>query len=113
HYYLELYKSAMDLKAQTPESLLIPTASSLTFYQRGAWVLVALRETIGERSFKKAIKTYLKKHAFKNVDTHDFFNVVMAKSQLDLENFIRSEEHTSELQSRENLVCRLLLEKKK
>src|SRR5690606_39886642 len=34
----------------------------------------------------------------------------------ELENFlllIRSEEHTSELQSRENLVCRLLLEKKK
>src|SRR5690606_40839554 len=27
--------------------------------------------------------------------------------------FQRSEEHTSELQSRENLVCRLLLEKKK
>src|SRR5690606_40955891 len=26
--------------------------------------------------------------------------------------FYRSEEHTSELQSRENLVCRLLLEKK-
>src|SRR5690606_41046995 len=26
---------------------------------------------------------------------------------------IRSEEHTSELQSRDNLVCRLLLEKKK
>src|SRR5690606_40964581 len=26
--------------------------------------------------------------------------------------YIRSEEHTSELQSRENLVCRLLLEKK-
>src|SRR5690606_41789821 len=27
--------------------------------------------------------------------------------------YSRSEEHTSELQSRENLVCRLLLEKKK
>src|SRR6266567_8601975 len=27
--------------------------------------------------------------------------------------FIRSEEHTSELQSQSNLVCRLLLEKKK
>src|SRR5690606_39746677 len=26
---------------------------------------------------------------------------------------LRSEEHTSELQSRENIVCRLLLEKKK
>src|SRR5207302_2433479 len=29
-----------------------------------------------------------------------------------LETRLRSEEHTSELQSRENLVCRLLLEKK-
>src|SRR5690606_41980566 len=29
------------------------------------------------------------------------------------ESLPRSEEHTSELQSRENLVCRLLLEKKK
>src|SRR5436309_8418646 len=31
----------------------------------------------------------------------------------DLVDGLRSEEHTSELQSRENLVCRLLLEKKK
>src|SRR5690606_40515033 len=31
----------------------------------------------------------------------------------DLADLLRSEEHTSELQSRENLVCRLLLEKKK
>src|SRR3712207_8411679 len=30
-----------------------------------------------------------------------------------LQNFPRSEEHTSELQSRQYLVCRLLLEKKK
>src|SRR5438105_11024976 len=29
------------------------------------------------------------------------------------DNFLRSEEHTSELQSRVELVCRLLLEKKK
>src|SRR5690606_41903109 len=33
--------------------------------------------------------------------------------QAALDRFFRSEEHTSELQSRENLVCRLLLEKKK
>src|SRR5690606_40414006 len=35
-----------------------------------------------------------------------------ALGQIDRQ-FGRSEEHTSELQSRENLVCRLLLEKKK
>src|SRR3712207_7768990 len=33
--------------------------------------------------------------------------------QLGREDFVRSEEHTSELQSRQYLVCRLLLEKKK
>ena len=33
--------------------------------------------------------------------------------QVELVNPTRSEEHTSELQSRTNLVCRLLLEKKK
>src|SRR5690606_41293404 len=36
-----------------------------------------------------------------------------AAAQFGLEGVARSEEHTSELQSRENLVCRLLLEKKK
>src|SRR5690606_39748311 len=39
--------------------------------------------------------------------------VVNASPVADLSESTRSEEHTSELQSRENLVCRLLLEKKK
>src|SRR5256886_6808919 len=34
-------------------------------------------------------------------------------AQLSIEDLQRSEEHTSELQSQSNLVCRLLLEKKK
>src|SRR2546427_7626524 len=38
-------------------------------------------------------------------------NVALRKS-LDLYGQVRSEEHTSELQSQSNLVCRLLLEKK-
>src|SRR5690606_41893114 len=38
-------------------------------------------------------------------------SLVRKSDDLDMEK--RSEEHTSELQSRENLVCRLLLEKKK
>src|SRR5690606_18617392 len=41
-----------------------------------------------------------------------FANFVNVKKEL-LYIALRSEEHTSELQSRENLVCRLLLEKKK
>src|SRR3712207_8151054 len=34
-------------------------------------------------------------------------------AEVDTETHLRSEEHTSELQSRQYLVCRLLLEKKK
>src|SRR4051812_49953604 len=40
---------------------------------------------------------------------HDFFKIENPKSIA----LARSEEHTSELQSHVNLVCRLLLEKKK
>src|SRR5690606_41862052 len=40
-------------------------------------------------------------------------DLVVARDHTDLDpRALRSEEHTSELQSRENLVCRLLLEKK-
>src|SRR5690606_39403619 len=38
-------------------------------------------------------------------------NISQHTASLQNERFDRSEEHTSELQSRENLVCRLLLEK--
>src|SRR2546430_11652086 len=41
------------------------------------------------------------------------FDDAVTVHQLDNGNFERSEEHTSELQSQSNLVCRLLLEKKK
>src|SRR5690606_31673134 len=40
-------------------------------------------------------------------------NLDLLRIETDLRHAVRSEEHTSELQSRENLVCRLLLEKKK
>src|SRR3712207_7652841 len=37
----------------------------------------------------------------------------VTKKQMTFDKKVRSEEHTSELQSRQYLVCRLLLEKKK
>src|SRR5436190_14714623 len=43
---------------------------------------------------------------------HDVFPVGGIARPADRENVVRSEEHTSELQSHSDLVCRLLLEKK-
>src|SRR2546430_11780964 len=37
----------------------------------------------------------------------------LGEGDVDISAIVRSEEHTSELQSQSNLVCRLLLEKKK
>src|SRR5690606_39673585 len=48
-------------------------------------------------------------HVLGHVEAHQLDPELQRKLAGDL----RSEEHTSELQSRENLVCRLLLEKKK
>src|SRR5205085_12250061 len=45
--------------------------------------------------------------------TNTAIHVELASENISILNSSRSEEHTSELQSQSNLVCRLLLEKKK
>src|SRR3712207_7267102 len=55
-------------------------------------------------------------HAMQKVGNEGVITVEEAKTaetELDVVEGMRSEEHTSELQSRQYLVCRLLLEKKK
>src|SRR5688572_31464704 len=51
----------------------------------------------------------------KYVEVNELKNIKFShlQSSFDIKNQVRSEEHTSELQSQSNLVCRLLLEKKK
>src|SRR3712207_7112583 len=54
--------------------------------------------------------------AFAAVSSGDNSNIIsarVARETFGVQHVVRSEEHTSELQSRQYLVCRLLLEKKK
>ncbi|MFD1161856.1 M1 family metallopeptidase [Hwangdonia seohaensis] len=92
YYYWRLYEYAQELleqdKAGGSTSLLDPKSSSTTFYKKGAWVLHILRERVGDKAFKKAIKNYLKKHQFKNVETNDFINEVEKASGEDLTTFV-------------------------
>ncbi|MDO8315946.1 MAG: M1 family metallopeptidase [Flavobacterium sp.] len=90
YFYSKLYESASQLKyASRTDTIpvLNAKASSLTFYQKGAWALFVLHEEIGDKAFKKAVKNYLKKHAFQNVNTQDFFAEIKKLSDYDLENF--------------------------
>src|SRR5690606_41891156 len=68
-------------------------------------VLKKMEETFFE-VYPKEIKTY-NKNSMKKVA------MIIDPDYKGVAATARSEEHTSELQSRENLVCRLLLEKKK
>jgi len=88
HYYMMLFENAESLIAQTKSgkgtALLDASASSLTFYQHGAWALHALRAQLGDTDFKQGIRTYLKKYAGRNVTTDDFLQVMAATSGKDL-----------------------------
>ncbi|GAA4272304.1 M1 family metallopeptidase [Aquimarina gracilis] len=91
YFHYKLYENAEQLtalsKTANATSLLDPKASSLTFYQRGAWALHALRSIIGETSFKIAIHNYLEKYKYRNVTTSDFIKVVEEVSGMDLTEF--------------------------
>jgi len=80
YFYWKLFQSAEQLKALSDEGkgeiLLDPKASSLTYYEKGAWALHILKEKVGATNFNKAIINYLNKYQFKNVNTDDFLNEV-------------------------------------
>ncbi|WP_281638357.1 M1 family metallopeptidase [Flavobacterium marginilacus] len=90
YFYSKLYESSLQLKQASKTDtipVLNPKASSLSFYQKGAWALHVLREAIGEKAFKKAVKNYILKYSCQNVTTQDFFNEIKKVSNYDLINF--------------------------
>ena len=92
YYYWQLYQYAQELLEQDKvggsTSLLDPKSSSTTFYKKGAWVLHLLREQIGDAVFKKAVKNYVLKHQFADVETDDFIGEVEKISGQDLSAFV-------------------------
>lgn len=94
YFYWKLYDSYTKLSVLSlqnqGESLLNPKASSLTYYEKGAWALLMLQNRVGAEAFKKAIQNYLGKRAFGNVDTDDFIKEVEQTSEKDLKEFVQT-----------------------
>ncbi|KQO21141.1 aminopeptidase [Flavobacterium sp. Leaf82] len=89
-FYSKLYETAQQIKfASRTDTIpvLNAKASSLTFYEKGAWALFVLHESIGDKAFKKAIKSYLKKYAYQTVNTQNFFDEIRKVSDFDLDTF--------------------------
>jgi aminopeptidase N len=75
YFYNKLFQSSQQLiQAAKTDSIpvLNPKASTLSFYQKGAWALHVIRENIGAKAFQKAVKSYLKKYQYSNVITANF-----------------------------------------
>src|SRR2546430_10727911 len=65
-------------------------------------------KTLTGGSYKVLAATLTKNCFYSVIKRYNLRKKIITRIQ-----FLRSEEHTSELQSQSNLVCRLLLEKKK
>ena len=91
YFYWKLFDSAEQLKLAAEngqgEALQNDKASSLTFYEKGAWALVMLRNEIGDKAFKNGIKTYLENYKFKNVTIKDFIIEMEKASEKSLANY--------------------------
>lgn len=90
YFSWQLYNTAQQLqKASLTDTipLLNPKASTLSFYQKGAWTLHALRESIGREKFNLAVKNYLNRYAYQSVVTDNFFDEVNKVSDFDTDSF--------------------------
>src|SRR5687768_4764510 len=91
---------------------LLLAVAMIIYAERKIWAAIALRRgpnVVGPwgllQSFADGLKVFLKETIIPTSANKGLFLIAPIVS--------RSEEHTSELQSRLHLVCRLLLEKKK
>src|SRR3712207_7832851 len=93
-----------------PRSTLFPYTT--LFRSEGGIHRINLTELSGGRS----VMVYAQHEVLKDLIAkrlEDGGDVRFGVTDTKVDDFLRSEEHTSELQSRQYLVCRLLLEKKK
>ena len=90
YFYNELNEYALLLENASKTDtipVLHNNASSLTYYKKGAWALHIMREDVGAKKFQKAVKKYLMKYQYKNVNTDDFLKIAKEISGYDVENF--------------------------
>lgn len=91
YFQHQLYRTSLQLRNASKTDtipVLNEKASSLSFYQKGAWALHFMRESIGAKAFQKAVKRYLNKYQFQNVETQQFLaEVKRVAPSFDTESF--------------------------
>src|SRR2546422_71036 len=106
--------------SRTVEPITRPTSTSVRLPQRWpCWSFTLLNPSRSRKISDTGVRyrllrsTSRRSVALRYLELKSFVRSSVTESSSDLFRRSRSEEHTSELQSRLHLVCRLLLEKKK
>src|SRR5690606_39594176 len=115
----DLYKILSNLNHKNGYKRLGTTCFYCFYLQNIFYVYDAIGSMLLIKQFYRGVKIYLRNAGCVNVESDQILKLARCQflsSTLYIKGgrgrTDRSEEHTSELQSRENLVCRLLLEKK-
>ena len=91
HFYWKLFDKAQALKKQSDsgkgEALTDPKASSLTFYDKGTWALVALRDPVGDIPFRTGVLNFLQRYRFKNATVDNLLAEIELTSGTNLDPF--------------------------
>ena len=87
HFHWKLFEMAQRLEDDKGEALTDPMASSLTFYEKGAWALVILRDRVGDIAFRQGIQSFLETYAFKNAGIADFIKSLQPHTSYNLKDF--------------------------
>ncbi|NAY90841.1 M1 family peptidase [Muricauda sp. JGD-17] len=91
YYYWHLLETAEALSNFSDdgngEALTDSSAGSLTFYEKGAWALCALKERVGNDNFRTGIKNYLTTYAFQNATIPEFIWEMEKASGVNLSDF--------------------------
>ena len=76
YFHWKLYETAQKLKQDSllngGEALTDPKASSLTFYDKGAWAVHMLRQELGDLVYKAGVKQFLERYKYQNADIEQF-----------------------------------------
>jgi len=80
-------KSAIEASKKDFKPLAHSAAGTARHYPKGSYVLQMLRDVAGNDNYKRAIKYYLNKHAFKNVDSEDLLIAFHESTGLSLDWF--------------------------
>lgn len=90
-FYLEkIYELANNILAVSKDDelrLYAENQSAMTYYYKGAWMLICLENLLGTKKFDEVVKTFLQTYQFSSATTDEFFTIATQIAKEDLSEF--------------------------